>query len=416
VFLVSFVVNAVVARHRIRCDQGLRANAGKYVNGALEMADADFFGVGQRLAHLERRRSAFLLQAGGFLSPTEGPRQPRFLRSLSRAPPLGKGRARFRQVTVISRGNILKSHQIPAPRRGALPLAQIAAFALACAPSFARADSVLAPVGPVGRGDTLILLDALAIMLAIVVPTMIATLVCAWWFRASNTRATYRPDFTYSGRIELIVWSIPLLTIFFLGGVIWIGSHRLDPFQPLPSTVKPLEVDAVAFDWKWLFIYPGQRVASVNRLIVPVGRPLHFRITSASVFNVFFVPRLGSMIYAMNGMVSQLNLQADRPGTYLGLSAQFSGDGFSDMGFETLAVPPAQFTRWAASVEGAALDRAAAAGLLKQSRAVAPYVYRGVDPTLFDAIASRTLGPGEGPQSGRDGPGTQNVTPHRGAR
>jgi len=139
-------------------------------------------------------------------------------------------------------------------------------------------------------------------MLAIVIPTMIATLAFAWWYRASNTRAVYKPDFTYSGKIELIVWSIPTLTIFFLGGVIWIGSHKLDPFEPIPSVTKPLEIEAVSFDWKWLFIYPQQNIATVNQLIVPVGRPLHFRITSASVFNAFFVPRLGSMIYAMPGM------------------------------------------------------------------------------------------------------------------
>jgi cytochrome o ubiquinol oxidase subunit 2 len=287
--------------------------------------------------------------------------------------------------------------------------------AAALAPSLAGADSILEPVGPVGRGDSLILLDAVVIMLAIVVPTIIATLAFAWWFRASNARAVYRPDFTYSGRIELIVWSIPTLTIFFLGGVIWIGSHRLDPFQPLPSSAKPLEIDAVTFDWKWLFIYPEQRIASVNRLVVPVGRPLHFRITSASVFNVFFVPRFGSMIYAMNGMVSQLNLQADKPGTYLGLSAQFSGDGFADMKFDSVAVSAGQFEGWAAGARGAQLDRAAVGALLKQSRAVAPYTYRGVDASLFDAIASRQLGPGEGPASGRGGPGTHKLMPRGGA-
>jgi cytochrome o ubiquinol oxidase subunit 2 len=298
----------------------------------------------------------------------------------------------------------------PAVQRALLCLA-----AVALAPSLACADSIFEPVGPVGRGDAIILVDAVVIMLAIVVPTIIATLAFAWWFRASNTRAVYRPDFTYSGRIELITWSIPTLTIFFLGGVIWIGSHRLDPYEPLPSNAKPLEIDAVAFDWKWLFIYPEQRIASVNRLVVPVGRPLHFRITSASVFNVFFVPRLGSMIYAMNGMVSQLNLEADKPGTYLGLSAQFSGDGFPDMKFDTVAVAADQFEGWAGGARGAQLDLAAVGALLKQSRAVAPYTYHGVDASLFDAIASRQLGPGEGPTGKRGGPGTQNPMPHGGA-
>jgi cytochrome o ubiquinol oxidase subunit 2 len=286
------------------------------------------------------------------------------------------------------------------------------ACALLLTTSATQADSILAPVGPVGAGDRIIFFDALVIMLAIVIPTMVATLAFAWWYRASNTRAVYRPDFTYSGRIELVTWSIPTLVIFFLGGVIWIGSHRLDPFQPLPSKAKPLEIEAISFDWKWLFIYPEQQIASVNRLVIPVGRPLHLRITSASVFNAFFVPRLGSMIYAMNGMVSQLNLEADKPGTYLGLSAQFSGDGFPDMKFDSVAIPAQQFASWTTGVKGAPLDRAAVSALLKQSRAVAPYTYRGIDASLFDAIASRRLGPGEGPVSGRGGPGTQNVLPH----
>ena len=173
---------------------------------------------------------------------------------------------------------------------------------------------VLDPQGPVGTADKAILIDSVAIMLAIVVPTIIATLAFAWWFRASNTRATYRPEFVYSGRIELIVWSIPLLVIMLLGGVIWIGSRELDPATPLASDTAPLEIQAVSLDWKWLFIYPKQRMASVNELVVPAGVPIHFSLTSASVMSAFFVPQLGSMIYTMNGMTTQLNLRADAPG------------------------------------------------------------------------------------------------------
>jgi len=148
--------------------------------------------------------------------------------------------------------------------------------------------------------------------------------------------------------------------------------------------------------------------------VVPVGRPLHFRVTSASVFNAFFVPSFGSMIYAMNGMVSQLNLQADRPGKYLGFSAHFSGDGFPDMHFDPVAVPPAQFASWTAGVTGAPFDRAAVNQLLRQSRAVKPYTYKGVDPALFEAIAAQKLPPGDGPQNSRGAPGRQNVMPHGG--
>ena len=259
--------------------------------------------------------------------------------------------------------------------------------------------AVLSPVGPVGEAERTILLDALTIMLAIVVPTLLATLACAWWFRSSNTHARRLPTWDYSGRIELIVWSIPALVVFFLGGVAWIGAHELDPARPLDSSVRPLEVQVVSLDWKWLFIYPEQAIGSVNRLVLPAGVPVHFRITSASVFNVFFVPRLGSEIYSMYGMTTQLNLRADRPGIYHGLSAHFSGDGFSDMAFEVEALTPEQFSAWTSGVStsGPALDDAAYRSLLRQSQDVKPYTYRTVQSGLFDAIVMQKLPPGEGP-------------------
>ena len=158
-------------------------------------------------------------------------------------------------------------------------------------------------------------------MLAIVVPTIAAILGFAWWFRASNSKARYLPEFEFSGQLEMITWSIPLLTIMLLGGVIWLGSHDLDPAAPLPVAATPLDVEVVSLDWKWLFIYPRQRVASVNKLVIPAGVPVRFRLTSASVMNAFFIPQLGSMIYTMNRMATRLNLIADQPGEYLGLPA-----------------------------------------------------------------------------------------------
>jgi cytochrome o ubiquinol oxidase subunit 2 len=266
--------------------------------------------------------------------------------------------------------------------------------------------SIMRPAGPVGEQNRLILLNSLAIMLVIVVPTILATLAFAWWFRAGNKRAKYRPDFVYSGRIEAIVWSIPVLTILFLGGVIWVGSHQLDPARPLPSREPALEVEVVALDWKWLFIYPGQGIASVNELVVPAGRPVHFRLTSASVMNSFFVPRLGSQIYVMNGMATQLNLQANRPGSYFGTSAHFSGDGFSDMQFTVRAVPAADFAAWAAGARGRgpALDGHGYAALAQQSQAVKPYTYGAVANGVFDAVVRQTLPPAPGPRTGRGGP------------
>ena len=260
-------------------------------------------------------------------------------------------------------------------------------------------SGVLDPVGPVGRDDAQILIDSTLIMLAIVVPTILLAFWMAWRYRASNTKAEYLPNWSYSGRIEAIVWAIPILTIMLIGGVIWIGSHRLDPFKPLPSKSPTLEVQVVSLDWKWLFIYPQQGVATVNQLVIPAGAPVHFSITSASVFNAFFVPRLGSMIYAMPGMVSQLYLQADRPSALLGESAQFSGDGFSDMQFKVKSVTAGDFAAWTASVkaQGPTLDRTAYAGLLRQSRNVTPFTYRSVDPQLFQSIATQKIAPGPGP-------------------
>jgi cytochrome o ubiquinol oxidase subunit II len=271
----------------------------------------------------------------------------------------------------------------------------------------AGCTGILAPAGPVGSQELQLLLDALAIMLAVGVPVMVATLAFAWWFRASNTRARYLPTWAYSGRIELIIWSIPALVVFFLGGLAWTSSHDLDPAVPLPSKSKALEVDVVALDWKWLFIYPEQGVASINQLVAPAGVPLNLHLTSATVLNVFFVPRLGSEIYTMNGMLSRLYLQADQPGTYPGLAAHFSGDGFSDMAFEVRAVTPVEFTQWAADTHstGPSLDESAYRQLLQQSQNVKPYTYRDVQAGLFDAILMQKLPPGDGPQTGRPGAG-----------
>ncbi len=194
--------------------------------------------------------------------------------------------------------------------------------------------AVLDPKGPIADANAMLLVDSVAIMLVIVVPTIVATLGIAWWFRSSNQRAFYLPDWEYSGQLELIVWAIPLLTIMLLGGVTWIGAHDLDPAKPLVSKEEPLNVQVVSLDWKWLFIYPDQHVASVNRLVIPAGTPIRFALTSGSVMTAFFVPRLGSMIYTMNRMRTQLYLSADDPGVFNGLATQISGDGFADMHFE----------------------------------------------------------------------------------
>jgi cytochrome o ubiquinol oxidase subunit 2 len=261
--------------------------------------------------------------------------------------------------------------------------------------------NILDPQGPIAAAEKTILIDSIGIMLAIVLPTLAAIFAFAFWFRKSNTRAFYWPDWEYSGRLELVVWSIPTLTIILLGGVAWIGSHELDPARPVGGTEPGITIQAVSLDWKWLFIYPDQKIASVNTLTVPAGAPLHFQLTSASVLNAFFIPQFGSMIYTMNGMVTRLELRADKVGDYQGLSSHFSGDGFPDMMFDVHVVSPADFANFAANA--ARGDRVLNADsykteLLKQSVPKEKTIYRLDDPDLFNAIATQKIEPGPGPQ------------------
>jgi len=252
---------------------------------------------------------------------------------------------------------------------------------------------VLDPHGPIAAAERLLLINSTSIMLVVVIPVIVATLAFAWWYRSSNTRATRSLDESYEGRVEFVVWSIPALTVILLGGVIWIGSHQLDPRAPIPGKSDPLRVDVVALDWKWLFIYPHHGVAAVNQLVIPTGTPVEFRLTSATVMNSFFVPQLGSQVYAMGGMITHLHLLADQPGEYPGFSAMFSGDGFSEMRFIAKAVSASDFNAWLEQVRGtgSGLDDASYAELAKPSKAVPPTTYRSVDPKLFERILDQTM-------------------------
>src|SRR5215471_17966120 len=252
----------------------------------------------------------------------------------------------------------------PRPRWPRWPVLCAAALVSSC-----RQAGVLDPQGPIAAQELLLLINSTAIMLVVVVPVILATLGFAWWYRASNPRAFRSTDEGYEGRTEFVTWSIPVLIVILLGGVIWISSHQLDPRAPLPGKADPLRVEVVALDWKWLFIYPDQGIAAVNQLVMPVGPPVQFRLTSATVMNSFFIPQLGSQIYTMGGMTTHLNLMADKPGEFPGFSAMFSGDGFSDMRFTAKAVPAGDFDAWVAQVHGAgsALDDAGYAELAKPS-------------------------------------------------
>jgi cytochrome o ubiquinol oxidase subunit 2 len=269
-------------------------------------------------------------------------------------------------------------------RRVRVALAAIPAFLLG-----ACNRGILDPVGPVGAAEKQILINSTAIMLAIIIPTMIATVAIAFWFRRGNRRATYRPNWEYSGAVELVVWAIPILTVMLLGGIAWISSHQLDPARPLDSKVPPLRVQVVSLDWKWLFIYPDQGIATVNQLVVPAGTPLNFQLTSATVWNTFFVPQMGSMIYTMPNMTTRLNLEADRTGVFKGRSAHFSGDGFPGMEFNVYSIPRQQFAAWAAAAHSKPpLDAGVYQGLMKPSSYVKPAIFGNVVPALFEGIAT----------------------------
>src|SRR5260370_28049299 len=263
-------------------------------------------------------------------------------------------------------------------------------------------EGVLDPHGSVGKAERVILYDSTAIMLAVVMLVIVLTQVFAWWFRARHNRARYRPDWEYSGRIEMIIWSIPALIVLFLGGIAWTGSHDLDPPLPLAESTPPLDIEVISLDWRWLFIYPQEGIASLNRLVVPAGVTLRFRLTSTSVMNSFFVPQLGSQIYAMPNMVTRLNLKADQPGTYEGLSAQFSGDGFSDMRFDLVSTDAEAFKDWISTTQaqGGVLHAGTFKELEKPANADGVQTYAQVSEGLFDKISLRSMA-AVSPQRGR---------------
>ena len=251
---------------------------------------------------------------------------------------------------------------------------------------------VMDPKGPVGMQEKDLIILAMLLMLIPVIPVIFMTVWFAWRYRASNTKATYAPDFEHSNRIEAVVWAIPTLIIIALGAVTWISTHELDPRAPLAhvsqSNVKPIEVEVVSLDWKWLFIYPEYNIATVNELALPVGTPVHFKLTSATVMNSFFIPQLGSQIYTMTGMETQLNLRADHVGEYDGISANYSGHGFAGMKFKAVALDDAGFKAWVAKAQSAQtpLDAAAYAQLAKPGMEFKPTYYATVEPMLFHKV------------------------------
>jgi cytochrome o ubiquinol oxidase subunit II len=250
--------------------------------------------------------------------------------------------------------------------------------------------ALLDPKGPVGLQERSIIITSTVLMLLVVVPVIALILFFAWRYRASNEQADYQPDWAHSNRIEAVVWLIPCVIVAALGVIAWRSSHTLDPYRPLASNVKPIRIEAVALDWKWLFIYPDQKVATVNQVAFPANVPVEFHITSATVMNAFFIPQLGSQIYAMAGMQTQLHLLATEPGTYQGLSSNYSGDGFSGMTFKALALPQQGFDGWLAKVKASqqTLDAGAYEQLAKASEDNPVAYYSQVQPNLFGDIVA----------------------------
>jgi cytochrome o ubiquinol oxidase subunit 2 len=259
---------------------------------------------------------------------------------------------------------------------------------------------VMKPHGDIAVQQAHLIAIATWLMLLIIVPVIGLTLLFAWRYRQSNTEATYLPDWDHSTRLELVIWGAPLLIIIALGAVTWISTHKLDPYRPLDridaqhplaADAKPLVVDVVSLDWKWLFIYPEQGMATVNELAAPVNRPIEFRMTSSTVMNSFYIPALAGMVYTMPAMTTQLHAVINQPGTYEGFSANYSGAGFSDMRFKFLGLSDADFDRWVAGnkASGAALTRADYVKLEQPSKAVPVMRFASVDKGLFDAIVDR---------------------------
>ena len=271
----------------------------------------------------------------------------------------------------------------------------------------AGCDTVLlnAP-GDVAAQQGRLIVVSTVLMLLIIVPVIALTILFAWRYRQSNTEATYAPDWDHSTALELVIWAAPLLIIIALGAVTWISTHTLDPYRPLrrldaeravPDDTQALVVEVVALDWKWLFIYPEQGIATVNELAAPIDVPITFKITGSSVMNSFFIPALAGQIYAMPGMETKLHAVMNKPGEYEGFSANYSGAGFSDMRFKFHGLSGADFERWVqtAKAGGNTLSREAYLQLEKPSEREAVKRYASVAPDLYGRILNRCVDAGK---------------------
>jgi cytochrome o ubiquinol oxidase subunit 2 len=265
---------------------------------------------------------------------------------------------------------------------------------------------LLHPAGDIARQQSGLMIASVILMSLIIVPVLIAIGVIAWRYRATNKHADYDPEWDHSTVFELVVWAVPLLVIIALGAMTWIGTHQLDPYRsltridasrPVAADAKPLEIEVVSLDWKWLFFYPQYGIATVNELAAPVDAPIHFKLTSTETMNSFFIPTLAGQIYTMPGMQTVLHAVINKPGDFDGFSANYSGHGFTDMRFRFHGMSPQDFSQWVAKVhaKGGDLDVKAFDQLNQPSRAEPVHYYAHFDADLYHRILNRCVDPGQ---------------------
>ncbi|HMK35412.1 MAG TPA: ubiquinol oxidase subunit II [Desulfomonilaceae bacterium] len=244
------------------------------------------------------------------------------------------------------------------------------------------------PKGPIAAAERFVIIAAIVLMLIVVIPVFIM----AFWFprtyRASNSESTYMPKWSYSAKIDFFMWAVPIAIVTVLAILAWTSTHSLDPYKPIHSADKPINIEAVSLDWKWLFIYPDQNIATVNQITFPVNVPVSFKLTSDTVMTSFFIPQLGSQIYAMAGMQTRLHLLADKPGTYAGHNQQFSGRGYADMHFKANAVSREEFQSWVQEIRQSPekLDLVRYEKLANPSTGHSVTYFSSVTPDLFGYI------------------------------
>lgn len=252
---------------------------------------------------------------------------------------------------------------------------------------------LLDPQGPIGTQNRDLLMIAVGLGFLVVIPVIIMTIWFAIRYRETNAKATYKPHWEGSLKIEAVIWLVPIAIIVVLSYLTWVKTTELDPYRPIPSAERPMRVQVISLDWNWLFIYPDYDIASVNKLVIPTGTPVTFDLTSATVMTSFFIPDLGSQMYVMAGMVSHLNLQADKPGTFTGKNMEFSGSGYSQMNFPAVAVSSDQFKAWTteAKATSAHLTQDQFNQLNKPQSNYPATSYSSVEPGLFDHLVGKFM-------------------------